>query len=56
MLLSELPQKCCETFPASTIYQHQQAPGFNPRVAVMLPYAVQSSKCRCLGTIALCCQ
>ena len=26
MLLSELPQKCCETFPASTIYQHQQAP------------------------------
>ena len=31
-------------------------PGFDSRVAVMLPCAVQSSKCRCLGTIALCCQ
>ena len=43
-------------FPLLLSISTSMVPGFNSSVAVMLPCAVQSSKCRCLGTIALCCQ
>ena len=43
-------------FPLLLSISTSKLPGFNPKKAVMLSCAVQSSKEGCLGTIALCCQ